>query len=52
MSKAKQLRQELLKRIREGKYGCGVKSFYEFLEAAAEEVLEEIAKKKKVQAKH
>lgn len=52
MSKAEQLLQERLKRISEGKYGCGIKGFYELMEVFAEEALEEIAKKKKAQAKH
>lgn len=52
MSKAKRLLQERLKRISEGKHGCCIKDFYELMEAFAEEAMEEIAKKKKAQAKH
>ena len=53
MSKSEQLKHALLKRAEEGTIALGDKqSIREFLDAVAEEALEEKAKKKKAQAKH
>ena len=52
MSKSEQILKRRLQRVEEGKFGCGLKEFYELLEPFAEEALEEKAKQEKAQAKH
>ncbi|MFQ6125921.1 MAG: hypothetical protein ACE5R6_15140 [Candidatus Heimdallarchaeota archaeon] len=51
MSKSEKLSQERSKRFEEGKLVCDLDGLYEYLDAVAEEALEEKAKTEKAQTK-